>query len=98
MTRMSTFPYQVGNPAAIELALAPPIIQKVDDDKAPLLALDRPHPEETKTRWSKTTPQGARANVHRTPGQRNQKPACLPESRNQCSVTPRTAASLTQAT
>jgi hypothetical protein len=38
-TRMSAFPYQVGNPAAIERALAPPIIQKVDGDKAPLLAL-----------------------------------------------------------
>jgi hypothetical protein len=38
-TRMSTFPYQVSNPAAIERALAPPIIQKVDDDKGPLLAL-----------------------------------------------------------
>jgi hypothetical protein len=38
MTHMSTFPYQVSNPAAIERMLAPPIIQKVDDDKAPLLA------------------------------------------------------------
>jgi hypothetical protein len=33
------FPYQVGNPAAIEGALAQPIIQKVDDDEALLLAL-----------------------------------------------------------
>lgn len=38
-TRMSAFPYHVGNPAAIERALAPPIIQKVDDEKALLVAL-----------------------------------------------------------
>jgi hypothetical protein len=90
-TRMSTFPYQVSNPAAIERTPARPIIRKVDDDKALLLALIERAAEETKNRWSKTTPRGARANLHRTPGQRNQKPACLPESRNQCTLGPQQA-------
>jgi hypothetical protein len=63
--RMSAFRYQVSNPAAIERALAPPIIQKVDDDKAPLLALIERARSKPKQAEQHNTPGVQRANLHK---------------------------------
>lgn len=94
--RISAFPYQVSNPAGLSVRSRPISSFRKWMPRSSVPRVDRMQADETKNRRSNTTPRGARANVHRTPGQRNQKPACLPESRNHCSLPPRTAASLTQ--
>jgi len=94
-TRMSTFPYHVSNPAAIERTLAPPIIQKVDDDQALLLALIERARRKPKTGGARQ-PSDTGADAHRYPDSVIRNPPVCP-SHGTIARCPRTAASLTQA-